>query len=344
MSQQSSADHRALLGGTVRDLRRSQGLTLRQLAGLLEVSPATLSAVENGRTGISSARLVRVAEVLGVPVEHLLRPPPPDEPPVGPPSPAPTRPPRADLSTAVPLEVGPGPWRGTTGPGATGAGADRSRRGVLSGDLRSDGDWRDFPPLVLDTSLAAALSAFSEFGYHGATMRVIAERAGLSVPGLYHHWAGKQELLVALLDLTMDDLTARIEAARTQAAPAADPTTTRGPRARFTSVVECLALFHTHRRELAFVGASEMRSLEPVARARLAGVRRDVQRTVDSEVVAGARDGVFGTDRPREAARAVVTMCTAMAQWFRAGGPDTAETVAQQYVDFALGLVGGRPG
>ena len=340
MEPPPSPDHRTLLGAAVRDLRRSQGLTLRRLAGLLEVSPATLSAVENGLTGVSSARLVRVAEVLGVPVEHLLRPPPPGEAP----SPAPTRLLRADLTTSAPLEVGPGSWRDVTDPATPATPGERTRRGVLAGDLRAGGDWRDFPPLVLDTSLSAALSAFSEFGYHGATMRVIAERAGLSVPGLYHHWAGKQELLVALLDLTMDDLTARIEAARTQAAPAADPTTTRGPRARFTSVVECLALFHTHRRELAFVGASEMRSLEPVARARLAGVRRDVQRTVDSEVVAGARDGVFGTDRPREAARAVVTMCTAMAQWFRAGGPDTAETVAQQYVDFALGLVGGRPG
>ncbi|GAB3664255.1 hypothetical protein GCM10027596_28500 [Nocardioides korecus] len=301
----------------MRDLRRSQGLTLRQLADLLEVSPATLSAVENGLTGVSSARLVRVAEVLGVPVEHLLRPPPP--------------------GGATPGTVRPGP--DGSGPGRTVAGPERSRRGVLSGDLQPGGDWRDFPPLVLDTSLAAALSAFSEFGYHGATMRVIAERAGLSVPGLYHHWAGKQELLVALLDLTMDDLTARIEAARAETAT----TAAQGPRARFTSVVECLALFHTHRRELAFVGASEMRSLEPVARARLAGVRRAVQRTVDAEVVAGTRDGSFRTDRPLEAARAVVTMCTAMAQWFRAGGPDTAETVAQQYVDFAVGLVGGGP-
>ncbi|MCW2819912.1 MAG: helix-turn-helix protein, partial [Marmoricola sp.] len=217
---------------------------------------------------------------------------------------------------------------------AVAAPVERPRRGVLAGDLRPGGDWRQFPPLVLDTSLAAALSAFSEFGYHGATMRVIAERAGLSVPGLYHHWAGKQELLVALLDLTMDDLTARIEAALV---------TARDPRTRFAAVVECLALFHTHRRELAFVGASEMRSLEPPARARLAGVRREVQRRVDTEVVAGAARGSFATARPQEAARAVVTMCTAMAQWFRADGAETAEAVAEQYVGFALGLVGAEP-
>ena len=35
----------------------------------------------------------------------------------------------------------------------------------------------------------------------------------------------------------------------------------------------------------------------------------------------------------------MVTMCTALAQWFRGDGAASAEQVAAQYVDFALDLV-----
>lgn len=276
-------DHRSALGLAVRALRHRRGLTLRQLADVLGVSSATLSAIENGKTGVSSERVAHLAEALEVPVDHLF---------------------------------------GGAGDGPTAAAPSRSAPSVE--------DWRHLPPLELDAALAGALSSFLEFGYHGATMRTIAERAGLSVPGLYHYYASKQEMLVALLDLTMHDLQARTAAALAEG---------HDPVSRFTNLVECLALYHTHRRELAFVGASEMRSLEPGARERVAALRRAEQALVDVEVEAGVRAGVFATTRPHEAARAVVTMCTALAQWFRRDGAATAEQVAEQYVDFALGLV-----
>lgn len=197
-------------------------------------------------------------------------------------------------------------------------------------DPVAPGSWRDFPPIELDPALTGALSSFVEYGYHGASMRTIAERSGLSVPGLYHYYASKQEMLVALLDLTMTDLKARTEAALREA---------DGVVQRFVNIVECLALVHTHHRDLAFVGASEMRSLLPEARARVASLRVDEQRLVDAVVDDGVRAGHFRTERSHEAARAVVTMCTALAQWYRHDGPASAEAVARQYVAFALGVV-----
>ncbi len=284
--------HRETLGRTLRELRAARRLTLRELAVLLDVSPATLSAIENGKTGISSERISRIAEVLAVPVQVV--------------------------------------FAGSTdddGPGS------RSPRVAATGRHAAPTvvDWRSFPPLALDAALGGALSAFLEFGYHGATMRSIAERANLSVPGLYHYYASKQDMLVALLDMTMTDLRSRTEAARDEGNDAVE---------RFSFVVECLALYHTHRRELAFVGATEMRSLSPASRDRVAAARRDEQRIVDAEVEAGVQSGVFRTAQPNDAARAVVTMCTALAQWFRRNGPASAEHVAAQYVDFALDLVG----
>ena len=48
--------------------------------------------------------------------------------------------------------------------------------------------------------LDAALEAFADRGYRGASMASIAERVGLTEPGLLHHFASKPELLRAVIE------------------------------------------------------------------------------------------------------------------------------------------------
>ncbi|MDX3229945.1 TetR/AcrR family transcriptional regulator [Streptomyces sp. ME19-01-6] len=47
--------------------------------------------------------------------------------------------------------------------------------------------------------LDACVEAFGAGGFHGATMKDIAERAGISQTGLLHHFGSKAELLVEVL-------------------------------------------------------------------------------------------------------------------------------------------------
>jgi hypothetical protein len=82
-----------------------------------------------------------------------------------------------------------------------------------------------------------------------------------------------------------------------------------------------------------------MRSVDEPDRSRIAAARQDVQRMVDDEVIEGRRRGLLAAPRPREAARAVVTMCTALPQWWSPAGPLTPETLAEQYVGFAADIV-----
>jgi Predicted transcriptional regulator len=192
--------------------------------------------------------------------------------------------------------------------------------------------WRHYPPLDLDPVLHAVLAEFLEFGYHGATVRRIAARADLSVSGIYHHYPSKQHMLLAVAQYTMSDLHARAEAARRESADSVE---------RFCLLVENLALFHTYRHELAFVADSEMRSLTPANRRTVARLRTLQQRLVDAEVVDAVAAGRFRADHPHDASRTVVTMCTALAGWFRHDGPASPEQVARQYVGFALDLMRG---
>lgn len=48
--------------------------------------------------------------------------------------------------------------------------------------------------------IEAAHAQFLEKGYHGASMRQIADGAGLAVGGIYNHFANKEEIFVEVLD------------------------------------------------------------------------------------------------------------------------------------------------
>lgn len=294
------------LGAQVRQARLATGTSLRGLARQLGVSPATLSQIETGRTGLSVQRLGRIAEALGLTVPQIL-----------------------DVVVAP-----PGAPPAAAGPAGSGqAGSGQAGDGTPAEPPRAAARvrWREYGPLDFDPVLRAALDEILAIGYHAATVRGIAARAGLSVSGIYHYYTSKQHMLVTILDLTMADLLARSRAAHEEG---------HDPVERFCLLVEALVLFHTHRRELGFVGAAEMRSLEPVNRARIAELRTVQQRMVDHEVAEAVRLGRFRADHPHGAARAVVTMCTALPTWWRPDGPLSPEQVAAQYVGFARQMMG----
>ncbi|ADG89568.1 hypothetical protein TBS_29100 [Thermobispora bispora] len=283
----SAMEERGRIGRAIRRARRDRGISLRELARLVGVSPGTISAIENGKTGITIARLSRIASALGVPPAALLEEPPPER------------------------AAGPPPGAG------------------------EPGEWRHFAPLPIDGVLAAAIRSFVATGYHGASMRDIAQQANMSVPGVYHHYLNKQELLVRILDIAMQDLIWRVERARDEGT---------GPLERIALVVEALALFHTRRSDLAFIGASEMRSLEPENRRKIAAMRDHVQHVLDRLIDEAVAEGRVEAEDARMAGKAIATMCTSLPSWFRIGGPMTPEEIAKQYARFALGLLGAKTG
>ncbi|OZD07632.1 TetR/AcrR family transcriptional regulator [Rhodococcus sp. 06-156-3C] len=200
--------------------------------------------------------------------------------------------------------------------------------------MNDTGSWRRYEASTLPAPLAAALSAFVDQGYHGTSVREIAGRAGLSVPGLYHHYPSKQALLVGLMTAAMDELLERSRSAETEAGPS--------PRKRFDAVVESLLLFHMHRREQAFLGSTEIRSLDEVNRIDYVGRRDEQQRMVDAIVADGIASGDFGLDHAEDASRAVTTMCIGVAGWYRPDGPLAPSELVETYLAIARRIVEAR--
>jgi AcrR family transcriptional regulator len=183
-----------------------------------------------------------------------------------------------------------------------------------------------------DQILLAALRCFVERGYHGTTIRQIATRAGVSVPGLYHHFPSKLALLERLIDDTMDDLITTTEAALERAG--------RDPVERFSAVVEAHVRFHCERPEEALVGNTELRSLSAPARRRIVGKRDRQQALFRQAVDAGALVGEFSVSERSVATHAVVTMCTAVASWYRRSGPLSTDEIVDLYRELALNTLG----
>ncbi|AWK74640.1 TetR family transcriptional regulator [Rhodococcus oxybenzonivorans] len=192
--------------------------------------------------------------------------------------------------------------------------------------------WREYTDQGLSKVLAAALAAFVEKGYDGASIREIAARAGLSVPGLYHHYPSKQALLVGLTNAVMRDLLDRSRAAVAEAGPT--------PGERFDAVIESLLRFHMYRREQSFVASRETRSMEPDSRHAYIALRDEQQQLVDDIVRDGVAAGLFRTPFPEDASRAVVTMCVSVATWYREDGPLSPDEIVERYLVIARSTVG----
>ncbi|MGJ0118421.1 TetR/AcrR family transcriptional regulator [Williamsia sp. MIQD14] len=192
--------------------------------------------------------------------------------------------------------------------------------------------WRDYGRADLPVPLAAALASFAEQGYHGTSVREIAARAGLSVPGLYHHYPSKQSMLQGLLELTMADLLWRSE--QSIAAAGDDPVD------QFDAVVETLLQFHIHRRAQAFIGSTEIRSLDDDYRKSYTSKRREQQRMVDDIIIAGVRAGVFITEVPEDTGRAVTTMCVGVSTWYKPEGRLSPDEIVTRFRGIARATVG----
>lgn len=194
--------------------------------------------------------------------------------------------------------------------------------------------WRSFPPLPMSDILMHSLELFDENGYHGTTVRQIANRVGVTVPALYYHHASKEAVLVALFEISMNELNTRTEAAAEEAG--------ENPVHRFSLVLEAIVLYMTHRSRHAALD-TEIRHVSPESRSRYAASRKRLELLMRKVVDEGVASGDFSVTDTEETVRAILGMCQSLPRWFQAGGPLTPSQLADKYVDIGLQTVGYRP-
>lgn len=179
----------------------------------------------------------------------------------------------------------------------------------------------------------AARESFAARGYHGSSIRDIAARAGLSLSALYHWHTGKQELLAALIEESIEEYFRRCDEALRDAGD--------DPAARLGALVAATVEYRVGRRVESTIAASEWRNLDPAARERLEGRRAAATRLWADLVEDGIARGDFRCEHPEDARRAVVAACNAIAQWYE---PDhepglAVSDLVDRYTAIALRIV-----
>ncbi|WP_162181207.1 TetR/AcrR family transcriptional regulator [Rhodococcus wratislaviensis] len=182
----------------------------------------------------------------------------------------------------------------------------------------------------------AATKCFYAHGYHGTSVRDITESIGFSPGAMYHHYKSKQDLLFAIVSWFLQESIENTRKAIESAGP--------DPADRLFHAARSHVLWNASDVMCSFVVNSEIRSLTPENRARNVAQRDTLQRMFDSAVVDGTKNGLFTTPYPLETSRAIVTMCTAVATWYRSSGPLTPSQIADQYGEMSLNLAGFREG
>ncbi len=180
--------------------------------------------------------------------------------------------------------------------------------------------------------LQVAIDCFVEKGFHGTSMRDIAQRSDASIAAIYYYFPSKSDILRHVMIDVTQDLILTLERASDAAGPDAAK--------QLAAVVRAHVRLHTERQAESFIGNTELRSLAPPDRDQMVALRDRVAEIFRNPIEIGARRGQFRCPYPHEATLAILTMCTSVAGWYRPDGPETPQILADRFAALALSMVG----
>jgi AcrR family transcriptional regulator len=170
--------------------------------------------------------------------------------------------------------------------------------------------------------LAAAVQLFAEYGYHAATMREIAQIAGIQAASIYYHYPSKQALLVEIMESHMRQLNANLERL------------IRKPHEVKQCLYEAISnhiQLHTAYKSEFFIIDTEIRALEGENRGKILTLRDQYEDLIQELLHEGMEQGVLRQTDIKVSSYAIIAMCTQVAQWFRPTGRLSVQQVIEMY-------------
>lgn len=177
----------------------------------------------------------------------------------------------------------------------------------------------------------AALVRFGERGYHGVSIRELAEAAGVTVSSVYSHVSAKEDLLAELMVVGHLEHNEWMRRA-VESAPSA-------PESKMHALVHAHVSVHATYPLLTRVCNKELHALSPENAARVMDIRHDSERLFLDVVEQGVAAGRFHCPDPWLAVAAIGGMGIRVAEWFDPRGPYSVDAVADTYADFTVKLL-----
>jgi AcrR family transcriptional regulator len=182
--------------------------------------------------------------------------------------------------------------------------------------------------------LAAASRVFRTMGFAAAGMRDIALAADLSPANLYHYFSGKDAILYACQNLTLDRLQGAASAAARSKAPIGD-------RLRALAADHVLCVIDQIQGSAVHF---ELDALPGRLRSAVVARRDRYERAIRALVAAGIRRGELAPADPAVATRAFLGALNWTVQWFRPDGALSGAAIASMIADYAVGGLENRRG
>ncbi|GAA3311532.1 TetR/AcrR family transcriptional regulator [Streptomyces cinereospinus] len=179
--------------------------------------------------------------------------------------------------------------------------------------------------------LEAALTAFADRGYHGASTRDIAATAGMSPAAVYAHHRTKADLLFAISRAGHQHVLAVCERAL-------EGETT--PVSRVRALTHDYCAWHARHHLLARVVQYELRALSPEHRSRIVELRSRTERLFRQEVQAGMAAGAFRADEVDNLTLAILSLGIDVSRWYTPGGDRTPVGIGRYYAGLVLTMLG----
>lgn len=181
--------------------------------------------------------------------------------------------------------------------------------------------------------LATAAKLFSEQGYHGTTVRDLANALHVQSGSLYAHISSKEDLLWRIVQEVDHIILACVEAVSEEYS--AEEQVKQLVRSHLALIEEARPYIAVYLRD--------WESLSPERKEQSRTARYVYKNRLQQAIEAGVAQGVFFVEDARLATRFIITTVEMTFQWFHSEGPLSLEEISEQYITYilrALGSVG----
>ncbi|EFK07169.1 transcriptional regulator, TetR family [delta proteobacterium NaphS2] len=165
---------------------------------------------------------------------------------------------------------------------------------------------------------------FARKGYHNTSMREIARRLGMNQSSLYHYFAGKEDILYALINDAMDDALATLEKICGSNLP---------PHGKLNEVLSFYTNYYAGDQDRLRLLVNEQGNLGEEYRRILIGKERRYVRLIKSILKDLADEGRMKTIPPSVAAFAFFGMVHYTIKWYDKNGPVKSGELADYFLE-----------
>ena len=173
----------------------------------------------------------------------------------------------------------------------------------------------------------AAINLFYKKSYFATAMSNIALDSNIRKASIYHHYASKEDILFDILMTTMQELKTYIESCLQGI---------ENTENRMRAAVRGHVKFHCDRQKEVLIADSELRGLTANNYKSFVAQRDSYEKLFQEMIVQGMDQGFFAAGDPKVISYAILTMCTAVANWFNPEGRLSGDQISQIYEELIV--------